>query len=92
LDEWRRVRGEQEIIASYEPEQAIATLPELLTDAADRDRILDAVSRVLADKRVQKQGATGEQLAMVERIRKALSGATAGVHRLPTAKRRAPDL
>jgi uncharacterized protein DUF3141 len=92
LDEWRRVRGEQEIIASYEPEQAIATLPDLLADAADREKILDLVARVLADKRVQKQGATEEQLAMVERIRKALSGATAGVHRLPTAKRRSPDL
>ena len=27
-DQWRRVRGEQEIIVRYEPEQALATLPE----------------------------------------------------------------
>ena len=29
-DQWRRVRGEQEIIARYEPERSIATLPDLL--------------------------------------------------------------
>ena len=29
-DQWRRVRGEQEIIVRYEPEEALATLPELL--------------------------------------------------------------
>ena len=26
-DQWRRIRGEQEIIVRYEPEQALATLP-----------------------------------------------------------------
>ena len=92
LDEWRRVRGEQEIIATFEPEQAIATLPDLLADAADRERILKLVSLILADPRIQKQGATEDQLAMVERIRKTLSGSSAGVHRLPAAKRRSPDL
>jgi hypothetical protein len=31
-------------------------------------------------------------MARVDRIRKTLSGPAAGVHRLPTAKRRSPDL
>jgi hypothetical protein len=87
-DEWRRVRGEQEIIASYEPEQAVATLPDLLHDAADRKKILELLARVLADKRIQKQGATEAQLAMVERIRGVLSAPAPSVHRLPAAKRR----
>src|SRR6185436_9186054 len=29
-DEWRRIRGEQDIIVRYEPERAIAALPTLL--------------------------------------------------------------
>ena len=31
-DEWRRIRGEQDIIVRYEPEQALETLPGLLAD------------------------------------------------------------
>ena len=33
-DEWRRIRGEQDIIVRYEPEKAIATLPKLCRSAA----------------------------------------------------------
>ena len=33
-DQWRRIRGEQDIIVRYEPEEAIATLPRLLTEPA----------------------------------------------------------
>ena len=33
LDEARRIGGEQEIIARYEPDKAVATLPSLLRDA-----------------------------------------------------------
>jgi len=87
LDEWRRLRGEQEIIARYEPDQAIATLPVLLADAADRERILTLLSRLIADPRVQGQQPTPEQLAMVERIRAVLSHPGGGVRRLATAKR-----
>ena len=35
-DQWRRIRGEQEIIVRYEPEQALATLPKLLADRLAR--------------------------------------------------------
>ena len=34
-DEWRRVRGEQDIIVRYEPEKAIAALPKLLEYASE---------------------------------------------------------
>ena len=53
-DEARRIRGEQEIIVRYEPEKAVATLPALLTERADRERLLTLLDRLLADERVQR--------------------------------------
>jgi hypothetical protein len=71
LDEVRRIGGEQEIIARYEPERAIETLPALLADRADRDRLLTLLERVLADERVQRIQPSAEQTAMLARIRRA---------------------
>jgi pimeloyl-ACP methyl ester carboxylesterase len=68
----RRIRGEQEIIVRYEPERAIETLPELVTGAGDRDRLLALLDRVLADERVQHLRPTPEQAAMLARIRQVL--------------------
>ena len=68
-DEARRIRGEQEIIVRYEPEKAVATLPALLTERADRERLLTLLDRLLADERVQHVEPTREQMAMLERIR-----------------------
>ena len=67
-DEWRRVRGEQEIVVRYEPEQAIATLPKLLAKREDRERLVMLVRRLLADERVQRAKPSSEQLAMIETI------------------------
>jgi len=78
LDQWRRVRGEQEIIARYEPELAIETLPKLLSERADRERLLKVFDRLLADERIQRSRPTAEQLAMVERIRGVLGDRPAG--------------
>jgi pimeloyl-ACP methyl ester carboxylesterase len=72
-DQWRRIRGEQEIIARYEPEQAIATLPALLDKPADRERLLTLLDKLMADQRVQMAQPTPEQLAMLDRIRAVLS-------------------
>ncbi len=69
---WRRIRGEQEIIVHYEPEQALATLPALLGEPADRDRLLTLLERLVADERVQRSAPTAEQRAMLERIRAVL--------------------
>ena len=80
-DQWRRIRGEQEIIARYEPEQSIATLPELLKHPADRERLLMLMERVLADKRVQADKPSAEQMAMLERIREVLNDKSAGARR-----------
>jgi pimeloyl-ACP methyl ester carboxylesterase len=68
-DEARRIGGEQEIIARYEPEQAIETLPLLLAHAKDRERLLTLLERVIADKRVQRIEPSEEQRAMLARIR-----------------------
>jgi hypothetical protein len=81
MDQWRRIRGEQEIIARYEPEQAISTLPELLSHPADRERLLMAMERAISDKRVQAQKPTAEQMAMLERIRAALNDNPASARR-----------
>jgi hypothetical protein len=87
LDQWRRVRGEQEIIARYEPDQAIATLPVLLAEQPDRERMLALLNKVMADKKVQAQQPTDDQIATVERIRAVLSQPPGGVRRLASAKR-----
>ena len=67
-DQWRRVRGEQDIIVSYEPERAVATLPILLRDPADRNRLITLVRKLLADERMRRSQPTAEQLAMFENI------------------------
>jgi hypothetical protein len=71
-DEARRIGGEQEIIARYEPERAVETLPVLLANRKDRDRLLALLERVLADRRVQSIEPSAEQKAMLARIRAVL--------------------
>jgi len=71
-DQWRRIRGEQEIIVSYEPEQAVATLPMLLADGTDHERLLTLLDKLLADERVQSVEPTDAQRAMLGRIRAVL--------------------
>ena len=78
-DEWRRVRGEQEIVVRYEPEQALATLPKLLVDPADRQRLVTLVRKLLADARIRRAKPSPEQLSMLERVGQTL--------RVPNASR-----
>ncbi len=72
-DQWRRIRGEQEIIVRYEPAKALATLPKLLADRRDREKLITLVQRLLTDERVQRAKPSTEQLAMVEHIGEALA-------------------
>jgi len=72
-DQMRRIRGEQDIIIRYEKEKAIETLPQLLRDPEDRKRLLTVVDRLLTDKRIQSEGVTPEQRAMLKRIGAVLS-------------------
>jgi Protein of unknown function (DUF3141) len=83
-DQARRIAGEQEIIARYEPERAIETLPLLLARHKDRERLLSLLERVLADPRVQRLEPSEEQKAMLVRIRNVLGA----VNHAPRAPRR----
>ena len=71
-DQARRIGGVQEIIASYEPEKAVETLPSLLRERNDRIRLVTLLERVLADERVQRIEPSPEQKAMLTRIRAVL--------------------
>jgi len=72
-DQFRRIRGEQEIIARYEPEQAVTSLPLLLSDPADRTRLLALLDKLMADPRVQAVKPSEPQLEMLGRIRDVLN-------------------
>jgi len=72
-DQARRIRGMQEVLVRRDAEKALATLPELLSQAADRERLLTLLERLLADERVQGEGPSDEQLAMLARIRAVLA-------------------
>ncbi|MBW8838107.1 MAG: DUF3141 domain-containing protein, partial [Burkholderia sp.] len=61
-DQARRIRGAQEVLVRRDREKALATLPELLAQAADRQRLLTLLERLLADARVQGEGPSEEQL------------------------------
>jgi hypothetical protein len=72
-EEWRRIRGEQDIIVRYEPERAVATLPRLLAKAADRTRLLKLIDALLADDDVKRESHTEQQRLAMAQIRGVLS-------------------
>ena len=72
-DEWRRIRGQQEIIVRYEPRRALEALPQLLDDG-ERARLLALMERVVSDKRLLERQPTREQASMLDKIRKVLGG------------------
>jgi pimeloyl-ACP methyl ester carboxylesterase len=76
VHEWKRVRGEQDVIVRFEPERALETLPGLLSEPSDRERFLQVLERLTTDSRVRADRATPEQVAMVARIRQVLGAAT----------------
>jgi pimeloyl-ACP methyl ester carboxylesterase len=71
-EQWRRVRGEQEIVVGYEPGGALATLPKLVSGAGERERLLRLVDAVVGDQRIQQLKPGPEQLEMLGRIREVL--------------------
>jgi Protein of unknown function (DUF3141) len=79
-DEWHRIRGRQEIIARYEPERALAALPKLLADPADRERLVTLVRKFLADDRVHRAKPLPEQVAKLKSIVETLELAPGSGH------------
>jgi pimeloyl-ACP methyl ester carboxylesterase len=86
-DEARRLRGEQEIIVRYEPEKALATLPKLLRDPADRARLVEFLQKLFADPRMQPVKPSPSQLEILATLRDQL--AAPARPRLATASRAA---
>ncbi|MBB5467025.1 pimeloyl-ACP methyl ester carboxylesterase [Paraburkholderia sp. CI2] len=86
--DWRRIRGEQELIATFEPQQAIQTLPDLLASPEDRNRLLNLLDKLLADRRVLRIPPTPAQEEALRAIRSVL-GATTALESQPQ-KARAP--
>ena len=72
MEQWRRIRGEQEIIVRYEPDRALETLPQLLASRADRERFLAVVAKLMSDERIVALQPTEEQIGMLGRIRSVL--------------------
>ncbi|MFA9441738.1 DUF3141 domain-containing protein, partial [Uliginosibacterium sp. sgz301328] len=51
-DERRRIRGEQDIIVRYAPQEAVSTLPQLLHDDDERERYVMFFEKLAADPRI----------------------------------------
>ena len=88
--EWRRIRGEQEIIVRYEPERALARLPKLLADPSDRQRLVTLVRKLLTDERIKGRPST-QQLSMVEQVGEALQVPNASRVRERVERSAAPE-
>ena len=74
FEQRRLIHGEQDIIVRYEPERALATLPQLLSEPGDRQRMLTLLDTVLADERlIRSFKPSDKQLAIVQRIRGVLT-------------------
>ena len=88
-EEWRRIRGEQEIIARYAPDKAIATLPKLLADPDDRERMRALLDLLGAEAQRMKREPTAEQVAMFTELGRTIEAKPARA-RKAAAARKAP--
>jgi hypothetical protein len=72
-EEIRVIRGNQDVICRNQPEEALNTLPVLLSDPSDRENFLTILDAVVNDYS-ETFGMTSTQAAMLRRIRQVLSG------------------
>ena len=87
-DQWRRIRGEQEIIVRYEPERGARDAARAARATRPiATRLVTLVRRLLADERVQRAKPSTEQLAMIEHIGETLAVAA----RRQSARARRPE-
>jgi len=83
-DARRRVRGEQDIIVRYAREQAVATLPKLLADPADRDRFIELLTNLRSDPRLLGHEVSEFDLSVIKEVKDVLG---ASRPRLAAAKK-----
>jgi pimeloyl-ACP methyl ester carboxylesterase len=72
-EQWRRTRGEQDIIVRYARARAIETLPKLLDDRADRERFVELLDKLVADPRLLGRTVSAHDRGVIEAVRKVLS-------------------
>ncbi|MBX3355037.1 MAG: DUF3141 domain-containing protein [Phycisphaeraceae bacterium] len=72
LAPYRAIRGRQQLIVRHAPERAIATLPRLVHQADDRERLLAVLDAVERDDRVRAARPTPGQIEMLAAIRSVL--------------------
>jgi len=80
-DQWRRIRGRQEIICRYEPGAALAALPKLLASAGEREQFLAVLDRLMADPRIPADRVSAKQRAIAKRIHALLDAGPAPARR-----------
>jgi hypothetical protein len=78
MDEARRIGGKQEIIARYEPDQAVMTLPALSARPAGSPAPAHPARPRAGGQARAKNPAVAEQTAMLARIREVLTPLTIG--------------
>ncbi len=66
--EMRRISGRQAIICTHDRERAIETLPKLVADPSDRERLLRLLDLIVNDPRVDTASVTDEQRDTYRRI------------------------
>ena len=86
---WREIRGRQEIICRYEPDQAVQALPKLLAAEGDRVMFVTVLDQLLADPRLPTGQASAAQRDMLARIKSVLERPAARAAS-PAAARKAP--
>jgi pimeloyl-ACP methyl ester carboxylesterase len=88
-EEWRRIRGEQEVVVRLEPELALETLRLLVPATKDRERLMSLVDHVIREGGAHGVSPTTEQQAMLARIRDVLStGSTPRLRKAAAGARR----
>ena len=70
---WRRIRGEQEIIARFEPEQALQTCRACWRRGPTASACSRSLDKLAGDPRVHDDEPTSAQAAMFARVREVLT-------------------
>ena len=86
-EEWRRIRGEQDIVAHLEPERSLATLVDLVPAMRERQRLGKLLDGMVAEGAARGVAPTAEQVAMLQGIRNVLGLDIAKRLRSPTRRK-----